>query len=222
MPALPARPVVMFDFDGTLADTWRDIANALNRTLADVGLEPVSGPEVRFWIGEGALRLLAQAVPEAERSEPHLDQLYERFRVHYDQCCLDTTETYPGILDCLDSLEGAALAVLSNKPARFLDRVLGGLGLKSYFRVVVAGDTLEASKPSASVVEHLLSQIDVEPTEIWMVGDSAIDVETGKRAGARTIGCGWGLRGRDELRDAGVDHLVESPREIAALVLHGA
>ena len=68
---------------------------------------------------------------------------------------------------------------------------------------------------------QLLARLDVEPTAIWMVGDSAVDVETGKRAGAHTIGCSWGLRGRDELRRAGADHLVDNPREIPALVMRG-
>ncbi len=209
----------MFDFDGTLADTWRDIATALNRTLRETDLPAVTGPEVRYWIGDGALKLLERAVPEERRSQDFVDDLYERFRVHYDGCCLETTETYAGIVECLDALGDAALAVLSNKPVRFLERVIDGLGLKSYFRVVIGGDTLEARKPDAQVVEHLLERVDVQPTGIWMVGDSAVDVETGKRAGAHTIGCGWGLRGREELRRAGVDHLVESPREIPPLIL---
>ena len=78
----------MFDFDGTLADTWRDIATALNRTLRETDLPAVTGPEVRYWIGDGALKLLERAVPEERRSQDFVDDLYERFRVHYDACCL--------------------------------------------------------------------------------------------------------------------------------------
>ncbi len=216
------RPVVIFDFDGTLADTWRDIATALNLTLEDAGLPPVLGPEVRFWIGEGVIQLLERAVPpEARRPGRTIEELYARFRDHYDRCCLDTTETYSGITQCLESLQDAVLAVLSNKPAHFLERVITGLGIKRHFRVVLGGDSLDVKKPSAEVVEQLLLRLDVEPTAIWMVGDSAVDVETGKRAGAHTIGCSWGLRGRDELRRAGADHLVDNPREIPALVMRG-
>lgn len=212
------RPVVMFDFDGTLADTWRDIATALNRTLDEAGLAQVTGPEVRFWIGEGALKLLERAIPEERRETAYVNELYETFRTHYDRCCLDTTETYAGMVECLDALGDATLAVVSNKPARFLERVIDGLGLKHYFRVVLAGDTLGQQKPNPAVVHHVLARIDGQPGSIWMVGDSAIDVETGKSAGAHTVGCSWGLRGRDELREAGVDHLVDTPREIPPLV----
>lgn len=218
MPSPESCKVVIFDFDGTLADTWRDIATALNRTLEQAGLPAASGPEVRFGIGEGALVLLERAVPEERRNEAYVAELYERFRDQYDRCCLDTTETYAGVAECLDALAHSALAVLSNKPSRFLHRVIDGLGLKDRFRVVLGGDTLPARKPDPAAVAHLLGRMDVEPTDLWMVGDSAIDVLTGKGAGARTIGCAWGLRGREELKRAGVDYLVESPREIPAIV----
>lgn len=220
----PARfgRVVIFDFDGTLADTWRDLAAALNRTLADSGLPPVQGPQVKAWIGDGALKLLAMSLPEAERVPERLEAHYERFRAHYDRCCLDTTELYPGMAGCLDALSGESLAVLSNKPARFLHRIIDGLGLKSVFGAVLGGDTLSIRKPDPAVLVHVLERLGSRSAEVWMVGDSAVDVETGRAAGARTIGCGWGLRGRDELREAGAEFLLEHPREVAPTVLgHG-
>ncbi len=214
----PSR-LVVFDFDGTLADTWRDIAAALNRTLADAGLPAVGGPDVRFWIGEGAMKLLERAVPEEERDADRLATLFESFRGHYDRCLLDTTEPYRGIVDCLDALAGSSLAVASNKPTRFLPRVIDGLGLKGYFGIVLGGDTLDVQKPDPRVLAHLIAQLETRPDQVWMVGDGAIDIETGRNSGARTIGCAWGLRGRDELRAARPDFLVESPSEIPPLVL---
>jgi len=206
--------LIVFDFDGTLADTWRDIANALNRTLLEAGLPAVEGPEVRFWIGDGVLKLLERAVPEAHRSPQRIEELYRAFREHYHRCCLETTETYPGIIECLEALSDSMLAIASNKPARFLDHMTEGLGLKSYFRVVLGGDSLPVKKPDHRVLVHLMGRLDQVPNEIWMVGDAAVDVQMGQAAGARTIGCAWGLRGRDELREAGVDVLVEHAREI--------
>ena len=220
-PAPPGR-LVVFDFDGTLADTWRDIATALNRALADSGLPSVEGPEVRFWIGDGAMKLLERAVPESERGTPKLQELFERFFDHYERCLLDTTEPYRGIIECLDALVGTVgteLAVASNKPTRFLARAIDGLGMKGRFRIVLGGDTLDVRKPDPRVLEHLIGQLDSRPDQVWFVGDSAIDIETGRNAGARTIGCAWGLRGREELRTAQPDFLVESPQEIPPLVL---
>jgi len=218
MEAERSGRVVIFDFDGTLADTWRDLATALNRTLADAGLGPVEGPQVRAWIGDGALKLLANALPEPERAPERLESHYERFRAHYDRCCLDTTDLYPGMAACLETLSGETLAVLSNKPVRFLDRIIVGLGLKSVFGAILGGDTLSIRKPDPAVLVHVLERLGSSPAEVWMVGDSAVDVETGRAAGARTIGCGWGLRGHDELRVAGCEFLLEHPREIAPTI----
>lgn len=209
---------MIFDFDGTVADTWRDIATALNETLREVGLAAVSGPDVRYWIGDGALKLLERAIPAEQRTREFVEQLYEAFRVHYDRCCLDTTETYPGMVEALDTLSHLALAVLSNKPSRFLDRVIAGLGLKDYFRLVLGGDALPAKKPDPQTVANVLERIGVEPERVYFVGDSAVDVETGRGAGAVTIGCTWGLRGRDELRRAGADHLIETPRQLPPII----
>ncbi len=211
-----ARRLVIFDFDGTLADTWRDIASALNRTLEEAGLARVDGPEVRFWIGDGVLPLLRRAVPQAD--DARLGALYERFSEHYMRGCLDTTEAYPGIPECLHALGDAALVVASNKPARFLDRVIDGLGLKAHFQIVLGGDSLRVRKPDPAVVAHVIERLAEPVAQVWMVGDGAVDVATGRAAGARTVGCAWGLRGKGELRAAQAEFVVEHPREIPPLV----
>jgi phosphoglycolate phosphatase len=213
-----ARRLVVFDFDGTLADTWRDIAAALDRTLLEAGLPRAGGEDVRFGIGEGVLPLLRRVVPSLEHDAERLADLYRRFGQHYLRGCLETTGPYPGIPECLDALREHALVVASNKPVRFLERVIEGLGWKRHFRCVLGGDSLAVRKPDRGVIEHVVRVLGESPPEVWMVGDSAIDVATGRAAGARTIGCAWGLRGRRELREAGVEFLVEHPREIPPLV----
>jgi phosphoglycolate phosphatase len=218
----PRPRLVIFDFDGTLADTWRDIATALNRTLAEAELPVVDGPEVRFWIGSGVLPLLERAVPPSWGSRERLEALYARFREHYDHLCLETTDLYPGVIECLRDLSEDRLAVVSNKPIRFLDYLLNALGLKPYFDVVVAGDTLSVSKPDPAVITHVVEAIPDPIREVWMVGDSAIDVETGRAFGARTVGCVWGLRGRSELREAGADVLAESPLDLLRVLREDA
>jgi phosphoglycolate phosphatase len=211
----------MFDFDGTLADTWRDIATALNRTLREAGLDDVPGERVRSWIGNGVVQLLERTVPAAEQSPEHIAALYGRFRVHYDDCCLATTTLYPGIAQCLSDLSGHTLAVLSNKPTHFLERMIAGLRLQDRFAAVVGGDVLPVRKPDRAAVDYAVRAAGVVPSELWMIGDSAIDVATGRAAGAHTIGCTWGFRSRAELITAGAGFLVDHPQEIPPLINPG-
>ncbi len=211
--------LVIFDFDGTLADTWRDIATALNRTLQEAGLPVASAGNVRSWIGDGVVRLLERAVPERMRPAHPIPDLVARFLAHYDRCLLDTTVLYPEIADCLAQLAVHRLAILSNKPTRALERLVVGLGLAGRFAAVVGGDAVPVKKPDPAVVRHVVAQVGVEPGELWMVGDSALDIATGRAAGARTIGCTWGLRGRSELEGAGAEFIVDDAREIPALIL---
>lgn len=222
-PTSEPRPLVVFDFDGTLADTWRDLAAALNRTLAEDGLDTVDGPQVKFWIGHGVLPLIARAVPEADPAR--LERLRVRFFEHYARGCLDTTRLYAGIDACLAACAGADLAVASNKPETFLVPMVDGLGIASHFAAVLGGDSLSVRKPDPKVLDEVAGRVaattGARHTEVWMVGDSAVDIETGRAAGARTIGCAWGLRGREELVAARCEFLVEHPSEIPPLVRGG-
>ncbi len=213
------RPLVAFDFDGTLADTWRDIATALRVTLEEEGLPLPSGPDVRFAIGEGVVPLLMRVRPEIARDEERLHALYMRFRDHYDQVCLETTTLYEGMMACLDRLRDATLVVASNKPERFLLPMLDGLGIADRFATVIAGDSLDVRKPDPAVWSTLETRTPGAHGARYMIGDSAVDVATGIGVGATTIGCAWGLRGVRELREAGAHHIVDHPSEIADLVL---
>lgn len=211
------RPLVIFDFDGTIADTWRDIATGLNRTLAEAELPAVAPADVRAWVGHGVRRLIARAIGSDDPGR--IEPLYLRFRVHYAACCLDTTALYDGVAPALAAVAPShVLAILSNKPQTFLDRIADGLRLRPLFAAVVGGDALPVSKPDPATIAHVVASVG-GAAAVWMVGDSAVDVETGKGFGARTVGCAWGLRSREELRAAGVDHLIEHAAELPPLLI---
>lgn len=210
------RPLIIFDFDGTLADTWRDIATGLNRTLAEAGLPTAEPTDVRAWVGHGVRRLIARAIDsdDAGRIEP----LYLRFRAHYAECCLDTTTLYDGVPAVLDALApGHALAILSNKPQTFLDRIADGLGIVPLFAAIVGGDALPVSKPDPATIAHVVACVG-GASAVWMVGDSAVDVEAGRAFGARTVGCSWGLRPREELVTAGADSIIDHAGELVRVI----
>lgn len=209
--------LIVFDFDGTLADTWRDIATALNRALRDADLPAVAGPEVRGWIGEGLRRLIERALPAGTAAPERIEALTAEFRAHYAGCCTDTTVLYPGIAECLAALSGERLAILSNKPTRFLTAIAEALGIAARFTAIVGGDAVPVAKPDPAALRYVVRASGGADT-VWMVGDSAIDVATGRAAGAHTIGCTWGLRGGAELRAAGAAYIVDSPAEIAPII----
>ncbi|MFN8641645.1 MAG: HAD-IA family hydrolase [Candidatus Binatia bacterium] len=209
--------LVIFDFDGTLADTVGDITTGLNRVLDEAGLPPAGEVQVRAWVGHGVRRLIGQAIGSDEPGR--VEALAARFRVHYEACCLDTTALYDGMNAALAALaERHTLAVLSNKPQRFLDRIAEGLAIRPRFAAVVGGDALAVSKPDPAAIAHVVARIGGAAARVWMVGDSAVDVETGRRYGARTVGCAWGLRGPGELRAAGAEVIVEHPSALPAVI----
>lgn len=211
-----AGELIVFDFDGTLADTWRDIATGLNRTLREAGLRQADAAQVRAWVGHGVRPLLARAIGDDDPQR--IEALYARFRVHYDDCCLDSTALYAGMAAALDALAGRRLAILSNKPQRFLDRIVDGLGLRPRFAAVVGGDALPVSKPDPATLAHTVAVSGPAPAAVWMVGDSAVDVDTGRRFGARTVACAWGLRPRAELEAAGAEAIIDHPGELPGLI----
>src|SRR5215470_18081009 len=214
--------LLIFDFDGTLADTWRDIATALNQTLREAGHRAAADAQVRAWIGKGVVHLIERALPDELRSAQRVAALYERFCRHYLRCCLGTTQLYPGVAACLSELAGYTLAILSNKPKRFLDQIVDGLGLGGRFAAIVGGDELPFNKPDPRAVVQLASALHTPLAQVWVIGDSALDVSCGAGAGARTIGCAWGLRGRDELSAAGAEFVVDVPAEIPPLIARAA
>jgi phosphoglycolate phosphatase len=140
------------------------------------------------------------------------------FATHYADCCLDTTVVYDGVRAALDAIAPRyTLAILSNKPQTFLDRIADGLAISPLFATIVGGDALAVSKPDPATIAHVVRSVGGAGT-VWMVGDSPIDVEAGRRYGARTVACAWGLRERDELRAAAPDCLIDRASELTALL----
>src|SRR5205814_1916673 len=107
-------------------------------------------------------------------------ELVAAFRTHYARCCTDTTVLYPGIVECLDALSAERLAIVSNKPVRFVNTIAEALGIATRFAVVVGGDTVPVTKPDPATVHYVVQTAGSVPDEMWMIGDSAIDVATGR------------------------------------------
>jgi phosphoglycolate phosphatase len=211
----PAR-LIVFDLDGTLVDSSRDLAAAVNVTLDRVapGTAPLPLDEVRSFIGEGAGRLIARSLARAGLVLAP-EAVLPVFLDCYGQRLLDTTRPYPGIVEALDALRPRTLAVLTNKPGAMSRSILDGLALSARFLRVYGGGDFPTRKPDPQGLRRLLEDAAVEPQEAVLVGDSAIDVLTARAAGVRSVGVAWGFDRASldrERPDVLVDTAADLPR----------
>ncbi|MGE0455629.1 MAG: HAD-IA family hydrolase [Vicinamibacteria bacterium] len=216
-PRFPGVRLVVFDLDGTLVDSSRDLASAVNAAL--VRLEPrapaLSHERVRSFIGDGARTLVARSLAAAGLAVP-AERALPVFLERYSRCLLDTTVLYPGVVECLERLRGRRLAVLTNKPGGLSRRILEGLGVSERFFRVVGGDDAPR-KPDPAGLLSLAREAAASPGEVLMVGDSANDVRTGRAAGAFTVGVRYGFDPAG-LAAEPPDATVEGLEQLAALV----
>jgi len=213
-PRARAR-LVVFDLDGTLIDSSRDLAAAVNRALRRAAPGAPALPEdvVRTFIGSGARVLVTRSVAEAGLAQS-VDEVLALFLEEYRRGLLDATRLYPGTEDALSRLRDRRLAVLTNKPGDMSRAILEGLGVKGrFFRIYGAGD-VEARKPDPAGLRRIAEEAGVDVEEAVMVGDSGIDVRTGRAAGALTAGVTYGFDA-DSFRDDPPDILVRSLTELA-------
>ncbi|KAB7765843.1 phosphoglycolate phosphatase [Xanthomonas maliensis] len=211
-------PLVIFDLDGTLVDSASDIAEALNRTLQELGLPQVDEQTVRGWIGEGVRTLLATALRAAGSADDVDAQMPVMMR-HYEACLLHHPQLYPGVAEALPALQaaGVRLAVCTNKPARFIQPLLVHLGIAQYFDATLGGDSLAERKPNPLPLLHLAQQFHYSVAQCLMVGDSATDAAAAQAAGMPLAMVRYGyLRGFD-VRAAGAVALLDDMRGLLAL-----
>jgi phosphoglycolate phosphatase len=207
--------LVVFDLDGTLVDSASDISEAVNRTLRDWSLPRVEEPVIRGWIGDGARALVGSAFAHAGTAID-LDAVMPGFMVHYAECLLLYPTVYPGVFETLQALRdrGAAVAVCTNKPERFVRPLLDHLSLGEYFTCIVGGDTLPERKPSAVPLLHVVDHFGLRVSQCLMVGDSATDVQTAAAADMPMALVTYGyLRGVDPHSVPGV-RVVDDMREL--------
>jgi phosphoglycolate phosphatase len=215
--AASPRRLVVFDLDGTLVDSAGDLAAAVNEMLQRLApsAPPLSEAEVRGFVGEGARVLVARSLARAGRADD-LDRALPLFLECYRGRMLDTTRLYPGVAETLDALAGHTLAVLTNKPGDLSRQILDGLGLHGRFACVYgAGDV--PRKPDPGGLVRIMSETGVAATGTVMVGDSGLDVLTGRAAGVLTVGLSHGLA-PDSLRTTPPDVLLDDVRALTEVV----
>jgi phosphoglycolate phosphatase len=204
--------LLAFDLDGTLIDSKLDLALSVNATLERMGREPLSQERIFGYVGQGAPRLIEQALGRATPEE--CQEGLEHFLAYYREHMLDNTVTYPGVREGLEALKGIPMAVLTNKPVRFSQQIIEGLGLARFFRVVYGGNSFETKKPDPQGMNVLLRDFGAAPRDAMLVGDSEVDVQTARNAGTWCCCVTYGL-GRERLAEYPPDLLVDSLTELA-------
>lgn len=213
----PIRAVV-FDLDGTLVDSTRDIAVATNHVLEASGRAPLAEDEIRSYVGDGARSLLARAA-RLEESAEELGPLLAEFLDFYTAHAVDHTQPLPGVLGALERLSvGLPLAVCTNKPRRTTEAVLRALALDRFFGAVSCGDDGGEKKPAPAPLYKLASELGVPAESLVMVGDGAQDVLSGRAAGARTVGVRGGIQAPERMLAARPDAVIDSLAELPDLL----
>jgi 2-phosphoglycolate phosphatase len=211
---------IVFDLDGTLVDSRRDIAEAANHALERAGLQRLPHDELESFVGDGAPLLMARAARIDVKDAKTLVMVAD-FLDYYAEHPIDHTDVMPGTLEALEALSGYALGVCTNKPRRTSVAVLRGLGLEARFKGVVAGDDLPQRKPDPAMVHEAARQLGVPVAEVVMVGDGPQDVLAGRAAGAFTVGVRGGIQAFERLAaaepDVMIDTLAELPGAISRL-----
>jgi phosphoglycolate phosphatase len=208
----------IFDLDGTLIDSKADIAYGMNLALARMNMQPLPIARVAEFIGDGVQILVERALREISGGEPdplQVQNCIDLFKEEYGQHLLDQTCLYPHVLEALDRLSWAKLAVVSNKPEKFSRQILEGLGIAFRFGAIIGGDTTGTRKPDPAGIFKAMELCRAVPSESMMVGDSPVDIAAGKAAGTFTCGVAGGFRPRYQLESAGCDLLVDNLLDLA-------
>ena len=197
---------ILWDLDGTLLDTLADLADSVNHVLEEFGYPQRTMEEVRRFVGNGARRLIALAVPEGEDPEP----VFEAFHTYYDAHCQIKTGPYAGILPALEVLgKKYPMAVVSNKPDSAVKTLCTGYFPGLYAR----GESSDCPrKPAADMVFKAMADIGVECC--IYVGDSEVDVLTARNAAVPCLSVLWGFRDREEIESSGGSHFCADPEKL--------
>lgn len=211
--------LVVFDLDGTLLDSRRDLADAANAMVRELGGQPLPEEAIGDMVGEGAALLVQRALAAAGLS-PDTRGALDRFLSLYDERLLAHTMPYRGVMETLLRLTGRySLAVLTNKPSAATERILAGLGLSQFFDRVIGGDTPLGRKPSPSALLSLVAAATASAQSTLLVGDSRIDLATARAAGTKICLARYGFGYRFEPGDFdGSEQFIDRMTELPELL----
>ncbi len=215
---LHAPRAILFDLDGTLADTAPDLAAAVNYLRKVRGLEPTPYAILRPTASAGARGMIGAAFGLTPADEGYETLRLEWFDRYQSAMAVEST-LFDGVPELLDALTAAGIAwgIVTNKPARFTDPLIPQIGL-SHAGCIVSGDTTPHPKPHPAPLFEGAQRLGIAPEQCWYVGDDLRDIEAGRAAGMVTVACAWGYCGSAEPATWAADYLVETPHDLLRAV----
>jgi phosphoglycolate phosphatase len=211
---------LLFDLDGTLIDSKRDLVQSVNATLRELGRAELPEDLVASYVGSGAPILIGRALGGTSAPE-ELESALKFFLAHYEIHKLDFTREYPGVREALQRLRGVPMAVLTNKPVNISVRILQELKLAEFFRCVYGGNSFATKKPDPLGANTILDQLGIAGEEAAMVGDSEVDVQTARNSGMLSAIVNFGF-GTHDRKAYPADIYLDRMEELVPLVWNGA
>lgn len=207
---------VLFDLDGTLLDTLRDLADSMNSALKSMGFPSHDVEKYKYFVGDGMYNLVLRTLPPNIREETIIKKCLVKMEDEYSKRWADTTRPYKGIPELLDRLDGLGLkkAVLSNKPHDFTKLIVDKLLSKWSFDTVLGQREGVPKKPDPAAALEIVDKLDIPPEKFLYLGDTNTDMKTANAAGMYAVGVLWGFREADELIENGARVLIKSPMDL--------
>ena len=218
--------LVIFDLDGTLVDSRLDLVHSVNAALRHIDRPELPDDVIASYVGDGAPILIRRALGGEAGDEALIRKGLEFFLSYYREHKLDHTTVYPGIAESLAAIQSSGngtprrMAVLSNKPVLPSRAIVEALGLGPFFWQIYGGNSFATKKPDPEGARKLLQESGMRPEQAAIVGDSGVDVRTGRNAGLWTIGVTYGFA-THTLEDEPPDVLVDQPHEVGAVFSSG-
>ncbi len=208
--------LLIFDLDGTLVDTRRDLANAVNYALRQLGKNEITLDTITGYVGDGVRKLLERALGGTAATE--LEKAHRHFRAFYHEHLADFSQPYPGIREMLAHFGGKQKAVLTNKPQEFTDTLLQRLNLRQHFAMTIGGQLNQKLKPDPEAVFKILHHFDLPASRALIIGDGENDILAGKAAGIATCAVSYGFRPVEKLLALQPDFVVDTPAALQDLI----
>lgn len=211
------KKAVIFDLDGTLTDSLASIKISADLAVGKFGFGPYTKEQYKYFVGDGAAVLIERCLEAGgDKEHAYFEQAYEEYKKVFEEYCMYQVVPYDGIRELLSSLKerGIKIAVLSNKPHERTLNVIYSIFGEDCFDVVQGQKDGVMRKPSPEGVFQILEKLSLTPDDLLYLGDTGTDMQTGKAAGAFTVGALWGFRKKEELLENHADAVIDNPLKL--------